>query len=75
MDVGIVGLGKMGGAMARRLLARGHRVIGLDREPEQVRALVEAGGTGVQSWPDLVERLSTLDISLNLQMDCDYPIR
>ena len=58
MDVGIVGLGKMGGNMARRLLSRGHRVVGLDRDPSRVQALVQAGVTGARDWPELVERLA-----------------
>jgi 3-hydroxyisobutyrate dehydrogenase-like beta-hydroxyacid dehydrogenase len=41
--VGFVGLGTMGGRMARRLLDAGHRVVGYNRTPEKARALVAAG--------------------------------
>ena len=41
--LGFVGLGTMGGRMAGRLLAAGHRVIGYNRTPEKARALVAAG--------------------------------
>ncbi len=39
MDIGMVGLGRMGGNMARRLLKGGHRVVGCDRDAEAVRSL------------------------------------
>ena len=41
--LGFVGLGTMGGRMARRLLTAGHQVIGYNRTPEKARALVAAG--------------------------------
>ena len=43
MVVGFVGLGTMGGRMARRLLASGHQVVGYNRTAEKARALVDAG--------------------------------
>ena len=43
--LGFVGLGTMGGRMARRLLDAGHRVVGYNRTPEKARALVAAGLT------------------------------
>ena len=45
MIVGFIGLGTMGGPMARNLLAKGHRVIVSDVQPAAVRALTEAGAT------------------------------
>jgi 3-hydroxyisobutyrate dehydrogenase-like beta-hydroxyacid dehydrogenase len=47
--VGVVGLGTMGGAMARHLLAAGHRVIGRDVRPACVAALRAAGGEEASS--------------------------
>ena len=41
--VGFVGLGAMGGRMAKRLLDAGHRVVGYNRTAEKARALVAAG--------------------------------
>jgi len=41
--LGFVGLGTMGGRMARRLLSAGHQVVGYNRTPEKARALVAAG--------------------------------
>ncbi|HEX9049137.1 MAG TPA: decarboxylating 6-phosphogluconate dehydrogenase [Anaeromyxobacter sp.] len=46
MQLGMVGLGRMGGNMALRLLRGGHRVVGWDRDPAAVRALQEGGGGG-----------------------------
>jgi 6-phosphogluconate dehydrogenase len=44
MDIGVVGLGKMGGNMARRLMRAGHRVVGLDRSDETTRQLAAEFG-------------------------------
>jgi 3-hydroxyisobutyrate dehydrogenase len=43
--VGIVGLGRMGSAMAQRLAQHGFEVIGWDQNPAAVRAFADAGGT------------------------------
>ncbi|MCB0324475.1 MAG: NAD(P)-binding domain-containing protein, partial [Bdellovibrionales bacterium] len=43
MEVAIVGLGKMGGNMARRLIGDGHRVLGFDRSPEVMAELASHG--------------------------------
>ena len=43
--LGFVGLGTMGGRMAKRLLDAGRRVVGYNRTPEKARALVAAGLT------------------------------
>ena len=45
MLVGIVGLGRMGSAMAQRLAQHGFEVVGWDQNPAAVRALAAAGGT------------------------------
>jgi 6-phosphogluconate dehydrogenase len=47
----------MGGNMARRLLAAGHRVVGHDRDAGALRALEAAGGAAAASPADLVRRL------------------
>jgi 6-phosphogluconate dehydrogenase len=58
MDIGIVGLGRMGGNMATRLLRGGHRVVGFDPGAEAVRALAAAGGVGAASMDALVAALA-----------------
>jgi 6-phosphogluconate dehydrogenase len=56
MDIAIVGLGKMGGAMAQRLLKGGQRVVGLGQSPEVTRKLAgEHGLTAVFSMPEAVD--------------------
>jgi 6-phosphogluconate dehydrogenase len=57
MELGIVGLGRMGGNMARRLLRGGHSVVGNDRAPEAARAIASEGLVAASSAEDLVGRL------------------
>lgn len=57
MTLGLVGLGRMGGNMARRLLAAGHSVVGYDPRREAVDGLVAAGAAGAASLDDLVAHL------------------
>jgi 6-phosphogluconate dehydrogenase len=57
LQLGMVGLGRMGGNMARRLLRDGHRIVGHNRTPQAVEALVADGGTGAGSIEELVSLL------------------
>lgn len=57
MRLGLVGLGRMGAGMARRLLERGHEVAGFDLSGANVARLVEAGGSGAGSLEELVDAL------------------
>ena len=59
MEVGLVGLGRMGANMAKRWLQHGHRVVGFDPDSGARRAVVEAGGMAVASLEELVAQLST----------------
>jgi 6-phosphogluconate dehydrogenase len=58
MDLGLIGLGRMGANMAQRLLGGGHRIVAYDRSPEAVREVAKAGAVGVPSLEDLVGKLS-----------------
>ena len=58
MELGLIGLGRMGGNMARRLIAGGHSVVGWDRSTDALAALATQGGIGATSVDDLVHRLS-----------------
>jgi 6-phosphogluconate dehydrogenase len=53
----MIGLGRMGANMVRRLLARGHRCVVFDRTPQAVQALVEQKAVGAGSLADLVGKL------------------
>ena len=57
MEIGIVGLGKMGGNMAERLIKHGHRVVGSDLSAEARERLDGLGGVAVSSVTDLVGKL------------------
>ena len=57
MQVGFIGLGRMGGNMTRRVIAGGHTVVAWDRNPEAVQAAAGAGTTGATSLDDLVKQL------------------
>jgi 6-phosphogluconate dehydrogenase len=57
MQVGIVGLGRMGANMARRLLRGGHECVVWNRSPEPVARLVSEGAIGAESLEELVARL------------------
>ena len=59
MQVGMIGLGKMGANMSRRLLRAGHDVVGYDLSPESTAQVVAAGAAGADSLPDLVAKLAT----------------
>ncbi|MDV2495600.1 MAG: decarboxylating 6-phosphogluconate dehydrogenase [bacterium] len=58
MELGIIGLGRMGANMAERLIRGGHRVVGYDRSPEPIQRVVEKGAVGVDSLEALVEAMS-----------------
>ena len=59
MQIGMVGLGRMGANMVRRLLKDGHDCVVFDVNPDNVAALVKEGATGATSPDDLVAKLST----------------
>ena len=57
MELGMIGLGKMGANMSERLVRGGHRVVGFDLNPESVQAVVDVGAEGAGSLEDLVAAL------------------
>jgi 6-phosphogluconate dehydrogenase len=54
MEMGMVGLGRMGGNMALRLIKRGHRVVAFDLSAEAVKAKAGQGAIGAGSWEEFV---------------------
>jgi 6-phosphogluconate dehydrogenase len=59
MKIGMIGLGRMGGNMVKRLLKDGHQVVVYDRTAKHVQDLVKEGAIGAQSMEDLVDKLPT----------------
>jgi 6-phosphogluconate dehydrogenase len=68
LDIGIVGLGKMGANMARRLSRGDHRVVGLNRTPDITYQLEEeeANFVPVESLPELVAKLNPPRVSWSM---------
>lgn len=54
---GVIGLGRMGGALVRNLLRAGHRAVVYDVNPESVQELVKAGATGTAGLAELAAAL------------------
>ncbi len=57
MQLGMIGLGRMGANMVQRLVQGGHHVVAYDRRPEVVQAIVQEGVAGASSLADLVAQL------------------
>ena len=57
MQMGMVGLGRMGGNMAERLMKNGHKVVVYDRNAETVATYAGKGATGAASIADFVSKL------------------
>src|SRR5215831_4111149 len=58
MQLGMIGLGRMGANMARRLMRGGHQCVVYDRSADTVKALAAEGATGSDSLAGLVAALS-----------------
>lgn len=58
MQLAMIGLGKMGGNMATRLLRGGHSVVAYNRSPEPVRAAEAEGAVGAASLADAIAKLT-----------------
>ncbi len=58
MQLGMVGLGRMGGNMVRRLIRAGHNGVVFDMSPQAVTGLVAERATGASSLAELVQKLA-----------------
>jgi len=58
MELGFVGLGRMGASMVQRLTKGGHRVVAYDRDPKATAAAQGQGAVGAASLEDLAARLT-----------------
>ena len=57
MQLGMVGLGRMGANMVRRLMKAGHECVVYDLSADAVKAIAAEGAVGASSWADLVDKL------------------
>src|SRR6201989_2950138 len=57
MQLGMIGLGRMGANLSRRLMRDGHRVVAYDRNPDVVKSLAGEGAAGAESLADFVAKL------------------
>jgi 6-phosphogluconate dehydrogenase len=58
MQLGMIGLGRMGANMVRRLMRGGHQCVVFDVHPENVKLLASEGATGASSLDDFVDNLT-----------------
>src|SRR5689334_1498512 len=59
MQLGMIGLGRMGANLVRRLMRDGHRCVAYDVNPDAVKSLAGEGATGAESLADFVAKLET----------------
>jgi len=59
MQLGMIGLGRMGANMVRRLIRRGHQCVVFDMSPKAVQELVQEKAVGASSLADFVKKLET----------------
>ncbi|MEL7589930.1 MAG: phosphogluconate dehydrogenase (NAD(+)-dependent, decarboxylating) [Anaerolineaceae bacterium] len=59
MDIGMIGLGKMGANMVARLLQGGHKVVAYDINEASVQAVEKLGATGARTLDELIENLQS----------------
>jgi len=64
MEIGFIGLGKMGGPMSRRLVEAGHKLTVFDTRKEAMEALVKLGAQAARSPADVADRVETIMTSL-----------
>jgi len=58
MELGMIGLGRMGANMTERLVLGGHRVVSYDRSAEAIQHVVDKGALGAHSLADFIEQLT-----------------
>ncbi|MFQ5780772.1 MAG: NAD(P)-binding domain-containing protein, partial [Nitrospiria bacterium] len=57
MQLGFIGLGRMGANMVQRLIEGGHEIFGYDQDPHVLEKITQKGGNGVSTLPGLIEKL------------------
>ena len=64
MNIGIIGLGKMGGKIALRLLKYGHEVIVFNRHQDKVDLVIEQGGIGFNDMNKFIEKMNDYKVPI-----------
>jgi 6-phosphogluconate dehydrogenase len=59
MELGMIGLGRMGSKMVRRLMGAGHNCVVYDLHPGAVQAVAKDGAIGATSFEDFVSKLKS----------------
>ena len=60
MQIGVVGLGRMGGNIVRRLTRSGHECVVFDQNPQTIALLTGEGATGAAARPPVPKVVSTV---------------
>ena len=71
MKIGIIGLGRMGSNIGRRLMRGGHQVVGFDRDAKAVEALAKDGAVAASSIEDLATKLDSPRVFWSMLPDGD----
>ena len=74
MELGMIGLGKMGGNMAERLHKAGHKVVGFDFSPDAIKRLNDAGSTGVNTLEAMVKGLTQSPRAIWIMVPAGDPV-
>ena len=74
MELGMIGLGKMGGNMAERLRLAGHKVVGFDFSADAVKKLADAGSVGANTIEDMVKNLTQSPRAIWIMVPAGDPV-
>ncbi len=74
MELGMIGLGKMGGNMAERLRVAGHKVVGFDFSADAVKKLTDAGSVGANTLEDMVKNLTESPRAIWIMVPAGDPV-
>ena len=74
MELGMIGLGKMGGNMAERLRRAGHKVVGFDFSADAVKKLSDAGSVGANTLEDMVKNLTESPRAIWIMVPAGDPV-
>ncbi len=59
MQLGMIGLGRMGGNMAKRLIKAGHNIVAFNRTAEKTKEIEKEGAVGAYSMAEFIQKLQT----------------